>query len=165
MANVSSDSIKVFPSTTRGNTQSDARLSTEYNLTSISSGLTDTPSYVIKGSSSSENGVLKFCIGGYIFELTLDVNVLAILSRLSGNYITAELSLSFSSTSQPRTQQLDGESSSASVTGDYPGISFTGATEYQAATATKLTILSKTASSYSIPRESLIRFRCDDGEL
>lgn len=67
MTNLNSSQIRVFPTTTRTTTDPQARLMTEYNLTSLINKLVDKEAFVI--TTNLQDVLFSFNIQGYIFSV------------------------------------------------------------------------------------------------
>ena len=190
MANVASNQIYVYPTTTRAsdikdskdlNTNANAygRLNLEYNLVTTLTRLTDKKSFVISNDDGYDVGsypgdypyinsnYINFIIGGY--AVSVDKNaVVALLPPSGTGGVYAAINLDFGSSLQEGDKmfmKIDGGDADSK----YVGITFLSNSSADAYTYT-LKILEGNKSAYSIPRESLIRFTensvyIDDGDL
>ena len=77
--NLTSASVKIFPTTLRAKTDPSSRMMTEYNLTSIVNRLTDRKSFVISSNDENYNfdlGRFEFNINGYYIAVSSVVDIL-----------------------------------------------------------------------------------------
>ena len=189
MANVASNQIYVYPTTTRAsdikdskglNTNANAygRLNLEYNLITTLTRLTDKKSFVI-GNDGYDVGsypgdypyinsnYINFIIGGY--AVSVDKNaVVALLPSSGTGGVYAAINFDFGSPLQ------EGDKMFMKIDGGDAGSKYTGITFLSNSSADAyaytLKILEGNRGDYSIPRESLIRFTensvyIDDGDL
>lgn len=158
MAFVKSANISVFPTTRRGVYQRSARLLSEQSLVSIINQLVDVPAFVITNTYGNSSG-LEFNIGGYYFNVD-STGMSDILSALGNpTDVWASITLDTITTQQGNEFiELEGQDNGDSPS-LYEGVTFS---DSQPADALRLKILTKgTGGTYSVPRDSQIRFNAD----
>ena len=184
MANLSSDSIKVFPCANRGtNYNLQARLTSEYNLTSIINQLIDTDSFVITPQVSSTQTSLSFNIHGYYFNVDDYTKITSL--GISGNDIYAWIrvrsstvdgvifyELATGGTEEETSEVLDDSNN------NFLGVNFTSQSNIPQSGDNNdiysLYLLHNSSGTWQVPSESTVKFitsntkrsvRIDDGTL
>ena len=163
MSNVNIDNIYAFPAVNK-NTQPTARLTTEYNLTSIVNRLVNKESFIFApdlGTDLTNNPTIKFNIKGYLFE-EICSNILNLFGDTTTNIYAKIKFKSTNSSDSERNLQLDGESESKFI-----GLDFV---ESKPNEGYYIHLLTKVEDSWEIPRNSYIKFTSDsiildDGDL
>ena len=95
MSNISSNQIRVFPTSQREGIDPAAKFTTEYNLTSIINKLLDTKAFVIDNTLSIDRNILtklEFNIMGYYFFIE-NVDLQSIEG--TGSYLNASITVNY----------------------------------------------------------------------
>lgn len=159
MAYVSSNKIKVFPSTRRGADYRSSRLLAEQGLVSIINQLVDYPAFVITSAYSDAEGTLEFNIGGYYFC----VDVQEVKTKIGGepNEIWAKITLDTTVISGDNFVELFGQDEQSGNDTIFTGVDFTSS-DPGADVKLKLKLLEKdSGGNYAIPVKSQLRFNAD----
>lgn len=174
MAYLSSDYIKVYPSSMRGGTDNteqttqydpESRLSTEKNLKSPISDLTTTGSFVIDDEISS-SGELQFRLGGYYFKAKITNGGPSGILNLGTSFSTPNEIWASIKISQYQADQgwgfqfldsFDGTSKILDEDDSFKGVAFTDK-EQTGNEIYSLKILVKDGNKYVVPETSYLRY-------
>ena len=152
MANMSSTSVTVFPSSNRTTSyQRSARHLSEKNITSITNKVTDNDNYVI--TSTFPASPFEFVLGGYYFSVTGLSNFIDLQNFGSATAIYASIEIDTTGAYATLYGQDDDD------TGLYTGLNISS-TQPVPQNGFWITLLERerTGEAWSIPKESMIKF-------
>ena len=151
MANMSSTSVTVFPSSNRtASYQRSARHLSEKNITSITNKVTDKDSYVITSTFPAES--FEFVLGGYYFSVT---GLSDFITNISGHTTATAVYASIEIDRTGAYEVLYGQDDEA--TGLYTGLDFT-VTEPVPQNWIKILEREEVGQAWSVPKESMVKF-------
>ena len=150
MANMSSTSVTVFPSSNRTTSyQRSARHLSEKNITSITNKVTDKDSYVI--TSTFPSSPFEFVLRGYYFSVTGLTNFIDLQDFGSATAIYASIEIDRTGAYEVLYGQDD------EGTGLYTGLDFT-VTQPVSQNWIKILERERVGQAWAVPKESMVKF-------